>query len=231
LRVSGIISMNWRGRPLTSHEVIVELIAATTTRPGLKVHAELDPGSYQLGVKVGDGELAAMPLRRHGWHGEWNDTVLPATASPPWHQACRRPQEQWWCSPVIPKMASERLQRDLLEPTLRHLDLDVVGEHLHQVLMACDKKVALVGGYAIGEHDSVLRPEPGRPVRSEHLVEAVGPRARTTGRCWMPRRAAGGDPGRPGRLVDAAPFADAAHRRGAYRASPGWGADAGQRGR
>ena len=57
--------MNWRGRPLVSHRVIVELIAATQTRSGLKVRAELDRGSYPLGVKIPDRELAAMPLRRH----------------------------------------------------------------------------------------------------------------------------------------------------------------------
>ena len=72
--------MNWRGRPLISHEVIVELIAATTTHPGLRVYAELDRGRYPLGVKVSDRELAAAPLRRHDWHGEWNYTVLPAAA-------------------------------------------------------------------------------------------------------------------------------------------------------
>jgi hypothetical protein len=72
--------MNWRGRPLISHEVIVELIAATTTDPGLRVHAELDRGRYPLGVKVSDRELAGVPLRRHDWHGEWNDAVLPAAA-------------------------------------------------------------------------------------------------------------------------------------------------------
>jgi hypothetical protein len=80
-------------------------------------------------------------------------------------------------SAMVPEILSERLQRDRLERTLRHLDIDVVGEHLHQVLMACDKKVPLVGGCPIRKHDSVLRPEPGRPVGSEHLVEAVSPRA------------------------------------------------------
>jgi Rhodopirellula transposase DDE domain len=68
------------GRPLVSHEVVVELIAATRTRSGLRVQAGLDRGSYPLGVKVSDRELAAVPLRRHGWHGEWNYTVLPAAA-------------------------------------------------------------------------------------------------------------------------------------------------------
>jgi Rhodopirellula transposase DDE domain len=72
--------MNWRGRPLVSHEVIVDLIAATQTRSGLRVRAELDRGSYPLGVKISDRDLAAVPLHRHGWHGEWNYTVLPAAA-------------------------------------------------------------------------------------------------------------------------------------------------------
>jgi hypothetical protein len=79
-RLFSHISTNWRGRPLISHEVILELIGATHTRSGLRVHAELDQGSYPLGVKVADRELAAVPLRRHDWHGEWNYTVLPAAA-------------------------------------------------------------------------------------------------------------------------------------------------------
>jgi Rhodopirellula transposase DDE domain len=79
-RLFSHISTNWRGRPLVSHEVIVELIGATRTRPGLRVRAELDPGNYPLGVKVSDWELAAVPLRRHDWHGEWNYAVLPTAA-------------------------------------------------------------------------------------------------------------------------------------------------------
>ena len=81
-RLFSAISMNWRGRPLTSHEVIVELIGATTTQTGLRVRAELDRGRYPLGVKVGDQELAAVPLARHGFHGEWNYTLHPAAAQP-----------------------------------------------------------------------------------------------------------------------------------------------------
>jgi Rhodopirellula transposase DDE domain len=79
-RLFSHISMNWRGRPLVCHEVILELIAATTTHAGLRVRAQLDQGRYPLGVKVSDRELAAVPLRRHGWHREWNYTVLPAAA-------------------------------------------------------------------------------------------------------------------------------------------------------
>jgi hypothetical protein len=81
-RLFSAISMNWRGRPLTSHEVIVELIGATTTQTGLRVRAELDRGRYPLGVKVGDEELAAVPLVRHEFHGEWNYTLHPAAAQP-----------------------------------------------------------------------------------------------------------------------------------------------------
>jgi hypothetical protein len=77
-RLFSAISMNWRGRPLESHEVLVELIGATSTHTGLRGRAELDRGRYPLGVKVGDQELAAVPLVRHAFHGEWNYTVHPA---------------------------------------------------------------------------------------------------------------------------------------------------------
>jgi hypothetical protein len=85
-RLFSHITMNWRGRPLVSHQVIVELIGATTTGAGLTVHAELDQGAYPKGVKVSDHELAAVPLRRHAWHGEWNYTVLPQAEQPPHDQ-------------------------------------------------------------------------------------------------------------------------------------------------
>jgi hypothetical protein len=64
--------MNWRGRPLTSHEVVINSIAATTTRTGLTVHAELDPGSYATGIKISQAQMDALPITRHGWHGDWN---------------------------------------------------------------------------------------------------------------------------------------------------------------
>ena len=76
-RLFSHISMNWRGRPLTSHEVIVDLIAATTTKQGLKVHAERDFGTYPTNVSVTDAELAAVPVRPHDFHGEWNYTITP----------------------------------------------------------------------------------------------------------------------------------------------------------
>ncbi len=71
------ITQNWRGRPLISHDVIVQLIASTTTRTGLKIQAELDAGSYPAGIKITDVELAALNLKRADFHGDWNYTLLP----------------------------------------------------------------------------------------------------------------------------------------------------------
>jgi len=80
-RLFSHISMNWRGRPLTSHEVIVETIAATTTSTGLTVQAELDPTTYPTGVKIPDRQMKALEtdgiLTRHDFHGEWNYTLHP----------------------------------------------------------------------------------------------------------------------------------------------------------
>jgi hypothetical protein len=76
-RLFSHITMNWRGTPLTSHEVIVNSIAATTTRTGLRVVAELDTGIYPAGVKVPDRQMDALPLDRHDWHGDWNYTLRP----------------------------------------------------------------------------------------------------------------------------------------------------------
>ena len=74
-RLFSHISMNWRGRPLTSHEVVVELIGATTTTTGLTVHAERDTATYPKGVKVSNEEMASVPLKAHDFHGEWNYTL------------------------------------------------------------------------------------------------------------------------------------------------------------
>jgi hypothetical protein len=76
-RLFSFITMNWRGRPLTSYRVIVQLIANTTTKKGLKVNAELDQGHYPTGVKITDKQLAAVPLTRHEFQGAWNYTVHP----------------------------------------------------------------------------------------------------------------------------------------------------------
>lgn len=71
------ITQNWRGQPLVSHEVIVNLIGRTTTAKGLKVRAELDPATYETGRKVSQEEFADLNLTRHAFHGEWNYTLTP----------------------------------------------------------------------------------------------------------------------------------------------------------
>jgi hypothetical protein len=79
-RLFSQISMNWRGRPLTSHEVIIETIRATTTKTGLTVRAALDTGTYPKGIKISDAEMTALEersIRRNEFHGEWNYTLLP----------------------------------------------------------------------------------------------------------------------------------------------------------
>ena len=69
------ITQNWRGRPLTSYQVIVKLIANTQTETGLQIQAELDPASYPTGIKVTDAELEALRLEKAAFHGEWNYTL------------------------------------------------------------------------------------------------------------------------------------------------------------
>jgi Rhodopirellula transposase DDE domain len=118
-RLFSHITMNWRGRPLTSHEVVVNTIAATTTRTGLRVHAELDPGTYDTGLTVSDAQMAALPLDRHDWHGDWNYTLQPrehgnweygtrpgkpqpASAPAPFDQPS--PSLAWLCHPELTGM-------------------------------------------------------------------------------------------------------------------------------
>ncbi len=74
-RLFSFMTINWRGRPLTSYQAIVELAAATTTRGGLRVMAQHDSRSYPTGVKVTDAQLADINLVRHEWHGDWNYTI------------------------------------------------------------------------------------------------------------------------------------------------------------
>lgn len=71
------ITQNWRGQPLVSHEVIVNLIGRTTTAKGLRVRAEIDPATYETGRKVSQEEFADLNLTRHQFHGEWNYALTP----------------------------------------------------------------------------------------------------------------------------------------------------------
>jgi hypothetical protein len=81
-RLFAYISQNWRGKPLLSHQVIIQLISATTTDTGLTVTCDLDPGSYPKGVTVSDAEMAALNIQRDAFHGEWNYTLSPRSQPP-----------------------------------------------------------------------------------------------------------------------------------------------------
>ncbi|NJM39618.1 MAG: ISAzo13 family transposase [Anaerolineae bacterium] len=78
-RMFSFISQNWRGRPLVSHEIIVQLIAQTATEEGLRIDAELDTATYQTGIKVSDDEMALLRLQPATFHGDWNYRILPKT--------------------------------------------------------------------------------------------------------------------------------------------------------
>ena len=83
-RLFSHISSNWRGQTLVSHEVVVNLIGATTIRTGLTVHAELDHADYQ-GIKISAKQIRepeARAITRHDWHGEWNYTLTGAPPEP-----------------------------------------------------------------------------------------------------------------------------------------------------
>ncbi len=71
------ITQTWRGKPLTSRLVVVELISATTTKTGLQVHCELDPRAYPKGIKVSDAEMDTLNIRGNPFHPEWNYTIAP----------------------------------------------------------------------------------------------------------------------------------------------------------
>jgi Rhodopirellula transposase. len=79
-RLFSQISINWRGKPLTSHAVLIELIAHTTTTSGLRVQAELDTGCYPTGIRITPKQFAAVNLFPANFHGNWNYTICPSGA-------------------------------------------------------------------------------------------------------------------------------------------------------
>ena len=76
-RLFSAISQNWRGKPLVSHEVIINLIAGTTTKTGLRVKSRLDSSRYPAGVKISKKQMAEVRLQREEFHGDWNYSILP----------------------------------------------------------------------------------------------------------------------------------------------------------
>jgi hypothetical protein len=110
-RLFSYITLNWRGRPLTSHEVVVKTIAATRTNGGLRVEAALDTGDYPTGIAVSKERLHALPLERHATHGAWNYSLHPqdvssSTESVPVAEAGGPAQRR---RVILGKLADERL--------------------------------------------------------------------------------------------------------------------------
>jgi transposase len=147
------ITLNWRGRPLSSHEVIVQTIAATTTRTGLRVHAALDTGSYPTGATFSDAHMAALPITRHAFHGDWNYTLHPQPDSPPTgSQPPGTPTEYDTATlahPTLTGMSQQDLQH--LTTALAALRHNLIQDRQHQRRVAAGKKPHA--------------PRPGRPAQ------------------------------------------------------------------
>jgi hypothetical protein len=110
-RLFSYITLNWRGRPLTSHEVVVKTIAATRSNGGLRVEATLDTGDYPTGIAVSKERLQALPLERHATHGTWNYSLYPynvagSTGPAPVGEAGGPAQRR---QAMLGKLADERL--------------------------------------------------------------------------------------------------------------------------
>ncbi|MBO0875943.1 MAG: ISAzo13 family transposase [Pseudonocardia sp.] len=135
-RLFSHITMNWRGRPLASHEVVVNSIAGTRTRTGLRVHAELDTGAYPIGISVSREYARSLPITPHEHHGAWNYTIAPtgprgqvvtaddrdqsraqalAMLADPWVTGMSRPQLQQMCAQLAPAQAALAEQRKYLQ--------------------------------------------------------------------------------------------------------------------
>ncbi len=124
------ITMNWRGRPLTSHEVVVNSIAATTTATGLRVRAELDTARYATGIKVTVRQMRNLPLERHDFHGDWNYTLAPRdhnreAFAPVAAQDQPGPGRAWLAHPQVTGVAPEEWDRLVADAaTARRAELD-----------------------------------------------------------------------------------------------------------
>ncbi|MFD3775754.1 ISAzo13 family transposase [Streptomyces sp. NPDC058612] len=123
-RLSSHITMHWRGRQLTSHEVIVQSIAATTTRTGLHVTAELDTNASPNGATTGDTQMAALPLTRHAFHGDWNYVLHPHPV--PHIPAARTPEpcESEWTPALLTDPALTGMSPDQLHDLVQALTPD-----------------------------------------------------------------------------------------------------------
>jgi hypothetical protein len=110
-RLFSHITLNWRGRPLTSHEVVVKTIAATRTSGGLRVEAALDSGDYPTGIAISRQRMDALPIQRHAMHGTWNYTLHPRLAS------CAS-EAAHAAEPGSPALRRQAMLRQLADPRL-----------------------------------------------------------------------------------------------------------------
>ncbi|WP_308315313.1 ISAzo13 family transposase [Streptomyces sp. ISL-100] len=173
-RLFSHITMNWRGRPLTSHEVIVQSIAATTTRTGLRVDAELDTNTYPTGVRIGDAEMAALPLTRHAFHGDWNYVLhlqpgpvtpaarAPQTPTPKWDQALLSDPALTGMTPQDLDALSQTLAPDgdaqRGRPPRLAFPEQVLATVLHlRVALAAEPLAVLFGSSRTGMHRTLLK--------------------------------------------------------------------------
>lgn len=176
------ITMNWRGRPLTSHEVVVQSIAATSTRTGLRVHAQLDTGSYPTGRTVTDADMTALPLARHTFHGDWNYTLHPA-ASPATpadrdqHPASSETEITALSDPLLTGMSQHQLGELTSHlDALHHQNDQEKYQHRRQQALAAGKKPHLPRSgrpLQLGFPDRVLATVLNQRLQLPHDVLAV----------------------------------------------------------
>jgi len=151
------ITMNWRGRPLTSHEIILQSIAATTTGTGLTVHAELDTGDYPTGIQISNAQMAALPIARHTFHGDWNYTMhpqnIPADNTTATNENVHEPTPDTLSHPTLTGMTTDEL-------TALTTTLDAL-RHAHQETRHAAYRQAL----ETADHNGIRphAPRSGRP--------------------------------------------------------------------
>ena len=149
-RLFSHISMNWRGKPLTSHEVIVNTIAATTTGSGLRVHAELDTNTYPTGVIISDTQLAGLPITRHDWHYTLRpDQPDPAPAAQP------EIDRAWLTHPAVTGLQPAAFEELTTQITALH---DIQREAILQRRRGGQRKAAPTAGPARAHSPSPSEP-------------------------------------------------------------------------
>lgn len=145
-RLFSHITMNWRGRPLTSHEVVLKTITATTTRTGLRVEAALDEGSYPTGIAVSREQLQALPITAHANRGQWNYSITPSGGTALAARADERAEArvqalQLLTDPRLTCMSTNEL--DALKAKLA--SVQAVAAEQHRYVLRKGRRVATTG--------------------------------------------------------------------------------------